>query len=215
MELRGRNVLGTVIVAASALAGLSLVGGLPEQIAIHFGPAGQPDGYVGRTIAVVVLPAVQALLVGVFAVLPRIDPLGENIEKFGHAYDVLALSTVGFVGYSHVVVLLWNAGYAFSVAQALAPAVAVLYYTVGAVLERAEQNWFVGIRNPWTLSDEQVWEDTHVIGGSLFKLISVPALVGAVLPRYTVALIAVPAVVVAVGTAAYSYWDYQRLTQAP
>jgi uncharacterized membrane protein len=214
MELRNRNVLGTAIVAASAFAGLSLVGNLPEEVAIQFGPAGSPDSHVGRTAAVVALPAVQALLVGVFAVIPRIDPLGENIKEFGHSYDVLALSTVGFVGYSHVVVLLWNAGYTFSVSQAVAPAVAVLYYTVGTVLERAEQNWFVGIRTPWTLSDEQVWEDTHAIGGSLFKVISVPALVGAVLPRYTVALIAVPAVFVAVGTAAYSYWDYRRLTQA-
>jgi hypothetical protein len=95
-----------------------VVGDLPEEVTIHSGPAGRPDSYVGRTAAVVALPAVQALLVGAFAVLPRIDPLGENAEEFGHAYDVFALSTVGFVVYSHVVVLLWNAGYTFAVSWA-------------------------------------------------------------------------------------------------
>ena len=214
MNLNDRNVLGAAIVALTGIAGVLLMGDLPEQVAIHFGPGGQPDSYVGKNVALVFLPLIQAALVATFAVLPRIDPLGDNIREFGRAYDLLALSLVGFVGYTHVVVLLWNAGYAFGVAQAVAPAVAVLYYVIGTVLETAERNWFVGIRTPWTLSDEQVWDDTHALGGVLFKIIAVPALVAAVVPRYTVVLIAVPAVLVAVGTAAYSYWDYRRVETA-
>ena len=39
---------------------------------------------------------------------------------------------------------------------------------IGNLLPRARPNWFVGIRTPWTLSSDRVWEKTHRFGGRLF-----------------------------------------------
>jgi uncharacterized membrane protein len=213
MDARRRNLLGAGIIAVTGLAGVALMGRLPEQVAIHFGPSGQPDNYVAKQVALVLVPVFQAVMLGMFAALPRIDPLGENIRKFQRAYDRLVVVIVGFLGYIHVILLLWNIGYRFDVLQATSPAVAVLYYIIGVVMERAEQNWFVGIRTPWTLSNEQVWQDTHALGGVLFKISGLLALGGLVLPRYGVVFVAAPAVLTAVVTTVYSYWDYRRVTQ--
>lgn len=213
MNARRRNLLGAGIIAVTGILGIALMGRLPDQVAIHFGPSGQPDDYAGKAFALALVPALQAVMLAVFAVLPRIDPLGENIRKFGDMYNWLVVVIVGFLGYIHGVVLLWNIGYEFAVAQATVPAVAVLYYFIGAVMERAEQNWFVGIRTPWTLSNEQVWQDTHALGGTLFKIAAVIALGGLVLPQYAVVLIAGPAALMAVVTTVYSYWDYRRVTR--
>ena len=38
------------------LAGLVLWNRLPESVAIHFGPDGQPDGWSGRAFAVFFMP---------------------------------------------------------------------------------------------------------------------------------------------------------------
>ncbi|MEM1515464.1 MAG: SdpI family protein [Candidatus Bathyarchaeia archaeon] len=45
------------------------------------------------------------------------------------------------------------------------------YYSsiIGILCEDSKRNWFIGIRTPWTLSSDRVWEKTHRLGGKLFK----------------------------------------------
>lgn len=209
-----RSVSAGAIVAVTALIGVVFAAQLPAQVAIHFGPQGQPDDYAAKTVALALIPAVQLVLLGLFTLLPRIDPLGENISDFRSAYDSLVLLLVAFLGYIHALVVLWNVGYDISVLQALVPAVAVLYYALGGVVERAEQNWFVGFRTPWTLSNEQVWADTHALGGTLLKVAAVLTVGGLVFPAYATAFIVAPIVLVALFATAYSYWDYRRIASA-
>jgi len=211
MNARHRTLIGIGLTALTALVGVAFIDQLPAQVAIHFGPGGQPDDYMAKPFALALLPALQLVLLGLFTVIPRIDPLGENIRGFQRAYDAFVLIIVGFLGYVHSLIILWNAGYSVAITQALVPAVAVLYYVAGAVIERADQNWFVGIRTPWTLSNEEVWADTHALGGRLMKAAAVIALGGLILPDYAVAFIAAPAALVAVLATAYSYWDYRRV----
>jgi uncharacterized membrane protein len=35
---------------------------------------------------------------------------------------------------------------------------------------RIKQNWYMGIKTPWTLSDERVWNKTHRFGGRVFVI---------------------------------------------
>jgi uncharacterized membrane protein len=39
---------------------------------------------------------------------------------------------------------------------------------IGNVLGKLRSNFFVGIRTPWTLSSEHVWDQTHRWAGRLF-----------------------------------------------
>jgi uncharacterized membrane protein len=36
--------------------------------------------------------------------------------------------------------------------------------TRAALIRRAKRNYSIGIRTPWTLDDEQVWDATHRVG---------------------------------------------------
>lgn len=210
MRIQHRTTVGIGLTALTVLIGLAFGDQLPARVAIHFTGSGQPDNYVSKPLALGVLPALQVALLGLFAVVPRIDPLGENIREFRRAYDVLVVLTVGFLGYSHALLVLWNAGYALAITRALVPASAVLYYVLGWVVERAEQNWFVGFRTPWTLSSERVWADTHALGGRLMKAAAVVTLGGLLFPGSAVLFLAVPVTAVAGFTVVYSYWDYRQ-----
>lgn len=213
MDSRQRTMLGVGLTVLTAGVGIVFSNQLPAQVAIHFGPSGQPDSWVAKPVALTLLPALQVLMLVFFAAIPRIDPLGENIREFQQAYNAFVLLIIGFLGYIHTLLVLWNAGYTFAMSQALVPAVAVLYYVAGAMMERAEQNWFIGIRTPWTLSNEQVWTDTHALAGTLMKAVAVVALGGLLVPSYTVAFLAVPAALVAAVATVYSYWDYRHTTR--
>lgn len=211
MRLDRRDVAGLAIVAVTALVSVLAYPALPSRLAIHFDAAGQPDTVVSKPVALAILPVVAAGLVALFRVLPSIDPLGENFAEFQRYYDMIAVVGVGVVGYAHVLVVLWNLGYRFDVGQALVPVLAVTYYVTGLVVENASRNWFVGIRTPWTLSDEEVWDETHSRSGVLFKIAALVALLALPFPGYFTLLAVGPVVVAALLPIAYSFVLYRRL----
>lgn len=208
--VRTRDMATGGIVAALALLGIVSLPELPAEMAVHFDSSGQPDNYVQAETFLAGSVLFAAGLAALFAVLPRLDPLGENIAEFQTVYDGFVVATLGFVGYVYGLILAYNLGVEFDMIQATVPAVAALYLLLAVLMRRVEQNWFVGIRTPWTLSDEQVWDRTHDRAGPLFKLAGALALGGAVLPQYAMVFLVGPVSLVAISTTAYSYILYRR-----
>ncbi|MFB6254785.1 MAG: SdpI family protein [Halobacteriaceae archaeon] len=211
MKVTNRNGIGIGIVILTTLFGLLFINQLPEQVVVQFGSLGEPNDRLAKPIALIALPLLQLVVIGGFAIIPRIDPLGENIHDFQQAYDLLMVIIVGFIGYIHALLILWNSGYEFAIIQVLIPGIAILYYLAGHVVTKAKQNWFIGLRTPWTLTNDQVWSDTHSLGGRLMKIASIVTLGGLLFPRYAVGFIAIPAAGIAIFATVYSYWDYRRV----
>ena len=211
MHSTHRYGLGLAIAAAAGVASLLAAPELPQEVVTHWNAAGEADGYAPRWVAMALLPALSVAILAMFAVIPWIDPLGSNIREFQAAYEWFAVGTVALLSYVHAVLLLVNVGVEASIFQLVTPAVAALYVAVGFVLDRAEQNWFVGIRTPWTLTDEQVWDRTHERAGPLFKVAGVVTLGALVVPEYATAFLVGPVAVVALVTTVYSYVAYRRI----
>jgi uncharacterized membrane protein len=117
---------------------------------------------------------------------------------------------IGFLFYLYLLVILWNIGMRFQMPQLLAPAFGILFYYAGVLTEKAKRNWFIGIRTPWTLSSEEVWERTHRIGGKLFKIAGVITLLGVVLPGYLMLFIFISVALASAYAIVYSYFEYQK-----
>jgi uncharacterized membrane protein len=144
---------------------------------------------------------------------PRIDPLKANIEKFRKYYDGFVILFSVFLLWVYLYTILWNIGIIFHISIALLPAFAILFYYLGILCENTKRNWFIGIRTPWTLSNEKVWEKTHKVGRKLFKITGALTLVGAFFQSYALFFIIVPVILVAVYTIIYSYFEYQKETK--
>ena len=78
-------------------------------------------------------------------------------------------------------------------------------------MENTHQNWFVGIRTPWTMSNKTVWQKTHALGGKLFKLTAVLGLLSIVLPDFALYLIIAPVLISSAVLFVYSYLEYQKI----
>ena len=210
MTLRERHVIGGGIVLIMALVSVLAFPRVPAEMVTHWSQGG-PDGTMGRTLALVGLPALAAGLLLFFELLPRIDPLGQHLTELGRYYDALVAVGVGIVGYAHVLVVVWNLGYTFDIMQAIVPAVAVAYYVAGVVMERVDKNWFVGVRTPWTLTSEEVWNRTHELGAPLFKVSAVLTLGAILLPEFAMFFLVGPVAVSALFLTVYSYLAYRNL----
>jgi uncharacterized membrane protein len=211
MNVRRHHAVAGALVAVSALASVLAAPEMPVQMVTKWNATGEVASQMPKFYALALLPALSVGLLGVFAVLPRLDPLGENVARFREQYDTFVVLVIALLTYVHLLVLAANAGYEFEMIQAVSPGVGALLYYAGVLSEHAEQNWFVGIRTPWTLSDEEVWRRTHQRTAPLLKLAGVVAVLSALVPRYAELLIAVPVAAVTLYATVYSYLAYRRV----
>jgi uncharacterized membrane protein len=208
--MRKTVLIAMALVIISIAAGVLLYPTMPDRIASHWNMQGEADGYGSKAAGVFLLPALSALLLFFFLIIPRIDPLGKNIESFRKYYDGFILSFTGFMSYLYLLTILWNLGVRFNMSQALSPGFGMLFYYLGILVENAKRNWFVGIRTPWTMSSDAVWDKTHRISGKLFKAAGIIALLGALIPQYALLLVLIPVILVAAYSVIYSYAEYSR-----
>ena len=208
--MRRSELIAVGIAVILFAVGICMYPQLPDTIASHWNAQGQVDGYTSKLWGLFLLPLISVGLVLLFVAIPRIDPLKANIEKFRTFYDRFVVLFMVFFFYFYLLTILWNMGVQYNFNQVLAPAFGGLFYYIGVMIEHAKRNWFVGIRTPWTLSSENVWDKTHAIGAKLFKIVGVVALLGVLFPNYTIFFVVVPVLVVAGYLIVYSYVAYQK-----
>ncbi len=206
MKKNATIILGIILL--SFIIGIYLYPRMPEKMASHWNIRGQVDGYMPKFLGLFLMPFISIGLFLLFVLIPKIDPLRENIEKFRKYFDRFVLLVMVFLFYLHLLTIFWNTGVRFGMIQFLAPAFGILFYYCGVLIENAKRNWFIGIRTPWTLSNEKVWEKTHKIGGKLFKAAGIIAFLGVLFPNYALFFILFPVILVSIYTFAYSYFEY-------
>jgi len=195
----------------AAMVGASVLVGprLPETMVTHWDAVGQPDDTMSKCWGQFFVPLLTLGVVALVLLSPRIDPKRENVEAFRPLYNEFVVLLIAFLAVTHGVVLAVNLGYDVPISSVVFAGVGLVVFYTGRLLANAEQNWVVGIRTPWTLSDEQVWERTHDVGATLFKLSGVLAFLGAFSPRYGAALAVGPVLLSSLALVAYSYYLYE------
>ncbi len=201
-------ILGIIIL--SFAVGIYFYPQMPDKMASHWNIQGEVDAYISRFWGLFLIPIISIGLLALFVLIPKIDPLKENIKRFRKHFDGFIVLIMIFLFYIYLLTVLWNIGIRFNMAQLMIPALGILFYYCGILVENAKRNWFIGIRTPWTLSNEKVWDKTNRIGGKLFKVTGIIAFLGIFLPKYTIFFVIIPVISIAVYTVIYSYFEYQK-----
>jgi uncharacterized membrane protein len=182
---------------------------LPDRIPSHWDINGEVNGYSSTLWGVLIVPLIMVSFTALLFLLPRIDPHRENYRKFRRYYDGFILVFAAFLFVIQLQILLSGLGYPVSPTFVYPIILGGLFIYLGFLIEHAEQNWFVGIRTPWTLSSERVWKKTHARGGVLFKIAGIIAIAGVFFGRYSLWFVLVPVLLVAVYLVVYSYLEFQ------
>jgi len=208
--MRKSNIIIIGIIVLSFLIGFYFYPQMPERVASHWNIQGEVDGYMPKGWGLFLMPLILVGLFLLFLLIPEIDPLKENIKKFRKYFDGFIVLLILFLFFIYLLTILWNMGFRFNMGQLMIPTMGILFYYCGILVENAKRNWFIGIRTPWTLSSEVVWEKTHRIGGKLFKIAGIIALLGIFVPQYTFFLVMIPVLSFSLYVIAYSYFEYQK-----
>jgi uncharacterized membrane protein len=216
MSTRTTLIISIVLVAAALLAGLLLWNRLPDQMASHWNINDQVDDSMPKFWGVFLMPLVTLGMLVLFLVIPSIDPLKANIAKFREAFNLFIVLIIGFMLYVHSLTLAWSLGYQdFKMSMAMLPFMGVLFIAIGFMLRKAKRNYFIGIRTPWTLNSDYVWDETHRLGSILFMASGVLAVIGGLLGGMLAFwFLFVPLIGSTLFLLVYSYVLYRRETKA-
>lgn len=199
----------TATILASVIIGAYLYPLMPDTLPSHWNIRGEVDGYMSKFWGLFLMPIVSVVLFLLFISIPKLDPKKENIEKFRSYFNGFIFLIALFLFYVYLLTIYYSLGYRFDMIRFLVPAFAILIFYAGILIEHAKRNWFIGIRTPWTLESEDVWNKTHALGGKLFKAVALIALLGISLPDYAIYLLLIPLILIVVFLITFSYHEYK------
>lgn len=206
-----RKWIPLLIVVAAFVATAVVYPKLPASIPTHWNLSGQPDKWSGRFWGAWLMPVFILGAWALFRILPAIDPRGGNYVKFGGAFEGIVTAVMLFMLALHIVVLRAALGHPSDMRRVVPIGIGLLFLVIGNLLPRARPNWFVGIRTPWTLSSDRVWEKTHRLGGRVFVVAGILMVLAGILAvrwahvvAFTVLLVSVAVILV------YSYLEWKR-----
>lgn len=184
---------------------------LPESVASHWGFDGEVNGYLPAVWGAFLMPVLSVILFLIFLAIPMLDPLSENIKAFKKDYDRFIFVMVLFLFLVHIQTLLWNLGTRISFNLTMPVLFGGLFFYIGHLLGKVKRNWFIGIRTPWTMSNDVVWEKTHRFGGWLFKAIGILAVLSILLPAGAMIIVIALIIAAVIAIIVYSYLAYRDL----
>ena len=214
MSTRNTVIITLALIAIALVFSLAIYSHLPSQTASHWDVNDQVNGSMPRFWGAFMMPLIAVAMLGLFLLIPAIDPLKVNIAKFREIFNAFIVVIVVFMLYIHFLTLLWNLGYQdFRMGTAILPAMGLIFIFSGLLMRKAKRNFFIGIRTPWTLSSDNVWDQTHRVGSWLFIASGILAFAGMLVPGPTAFMfVLIPVIASAIFLIIYSYILYQKET---
>ncbi|MCB9641248.1 MAG: SdpI family protein [Myxococcales bacterium] len=151
---------------------------LPARFPIHWNIAGNPDNFAPKWVGAILLPLVGLGVSLLISLLVHFDPRKENIGASWKGLTIIILTMNAFLLAIHVLSLraamTSNMKLSTNIMMFLMGA---LVLGLGAAMPMMRSNFFAGIRTPWTLSSDFVWEKTHRLAGLMMGIAGAAILV--------------------------------------
>ncbi|NCN07865.1 SdpI family protein [Candidatus Falkowbacteria bacterium] len=205
------EIIPTIVVILSILASFYFYANFPAQVATHWNIDGQIDDYSSKLVGAFLIPILIFGLYIMFLALPYLDPKKDRYQEFAKVYHIFKDLIIIFMFLIYLASGLANLGYNVEIGLVVPTLVGLLFIIMGNYMGKIKYNWFMGIRTPWTLSSENVWNKTHRVGGWLFIGLGLTMLTTPILPKTIITPIFFSAIMITVvGSFVYSYILYRN-----
>ncbi|MGB7439253.1 MAG: SdpI family protein [Candidatus Acidiferrum sp.] len=178
-------LVALLITALMTIATVAAYPHLPERIATHWNMDNQPNGYSPKWMLFVLGPGFMVGIMLLMRVLPWLSPKNFELDSFRATYLQIMLMLVCMMGYFQAVMMWANIGHSMNIGRAIVGGVCLVFALLGNLMGKVRRNFYLGIRTPWALANERVWNATHrfaaktlVVGGVLGLLLTAAGIDG-------------------------------------
>lgn len=182
---------------------------LPEQVPTSLSFSGEIQAYSSRITLAWLSLVPLAIYVGM-SFAPVLDPKRQNYARFRSSMSMLkGILMLVMMGMVAIFMLLgFNPEMKDRIPIIIMSVIGLMGIGIGNYMVTVKQNFFIGIRTPWTLTSEENWNRTQRVGGRCMIIGGIAALVlsllGWPIPAFIVfmVLMFIPTI--------YSFFLYQK-----
>ena len=190
-------IIASVITILPIIIGIFLWNSLPDVMATHFGADNEGNGFSSKAFAVIGIPILLLAVEWIGALVTAHDPRKQNISPKMFSIMLWIVPVISIV--ATATMYSYNLGYKMNITFFAELVMGLAFVVLGNYLPKARQNYTIGIKTPWTLSNEDIWNRTHRLAGYLWVVggitIVVFSLIGFTKIYLMIAIIAVMAVI--------------------
>jgi uncharacterized membrane protein len=158
---RNYYLAGLLLTAAVALATVVAYPHLPDYIPTHWNLHNQPNGYSHKWTLFLFGPGFMLAMMLLMRALPWLSPKNFEVDSFRSTYLQIMLMLVFMAAYFQLLVLWAGLGHAMNLGKSIVGGVCLLFALLGNLMGKVRRNFYIGIRTPWTIASERVWNATH------------------------------------------------------
>ncbi|WP_395049567.1 SdpI family protein [Flavobacterium sp.] len=140
---------------------------LPEKVPIHWNYKGEIDDWGTKYSLIGLVFLLPVLTYVLMLVIPKIDPK-KRIELMGGKYYQIKFVLIGFMSVLALFIIHSSKSQTLSSPSTVFVLIGLLFMALGNYFKVIKQNYFLGIKTPWTLESEEVWKLTHILAGKLW-----------------------------------------------
>lgn len=168
MSNRTAYLLSFLMLAGVTAYSLWVYTQLPDRVPTHWDINGRVDGWGPKWVATLLTPGIMLGMIGLFAVLPAISPRKFEIDSFRDSYNVIVVGVMGLFAFIQLTLLsaTRNPDSTHS-SRILIAGMMFFFALLGNRMGKVRRNFWMGIRTPWTLASDVVWDRTHRLAGRL------------------------------------------------
>jgi uncharacterized membrane protein len=159
---------GLLLTAAVGLVTVMAYPHLPDTIATHWNVRNEANGYSAKWVLFLLGPGSMAGIMLLMRALPWLSPKNFEVDAFRTTYLQIMVILVCLLGYLELVVIWVGLGHTMNVGRAIFGGVCLLFALLGNLMGKVRRNFYVGVRTPWALANERVWNATHRFAAKTF-----------------------------------------------
>ncbi|MFH1620775.1 MAG: SdpI family protein [Patescibacteria group bacterium] len=207
IKIQTMTAIRIILVALMFAAGAIFYKYLPDMIPTHWGFEGQPNQWSPKSWGTWLVPGLSLVFLVLFPLLPKLDPKRENYKNFKSSWEVIQTSFIAIMAYMYAITLYatFYPEYNDMVGRAVVLGIGVLFVILGNVMGKVRQNYFVGLKTPWTLDDPEVWQKSQRFAGWMFVFAGLAFIIEAIIWFVIIYVFIVSMVAVVIAPIVYSY----------
>lgn len=140
---------------------------LLEKIPIHWDYKGEINGWGTKYSLLGIIFLLPVFTYVLMLAIPKIDPK-KRIELMGGKYYQIKFVLVVFMSVLSLFIIYSSKSQTLSSPSMVFVLIGLLFMALGNYFKVIKQNYFLGIKTPWTLESEEVWKLTHILAGKLW-----------------------------------------------
>ncbi len=182
---------------------------LPEKVPMHWNSSGEIDDYGNKKELLIILLLVVGLPYLILMVIPNIDPK-QKLKNMGNKLYNLRFILSIFMS-ALAIFILYSVQKETSNPGLILAIIGLLFAFLGNYFKTLKPNYFIGIRTPWTLENEEVWKKTHLLGGKLWFVGGLLMALTFVLPEpFNQYIFLSIAAIITIIPVVYSYLEFKK-----